>query len=96
MLTSFAAEHIYPTTYSIITQDGTDKEHIDAKEELVRVLPPADGVIRFIHINIEGINPMQGYTGYKLLLNTFRNSRADIFGINELNLDTTQPLIRKS
>ena len=60
------------------------------------VLPPVEGVIRFMHINIGGINSKQGYVEYKLLLNTLRNIKVDVFGINELNLDGTQPIIMKS
>ena len=52
------------------------------------VLPPVDGVIRFTHIKQGGINPRQGYTDYKLLLNIFRNAGVGFFCINELNLDT--------
>ena len=41
------------------------------------------------------INPQQSYTEYKVLLKNFQVVCADVFGVIEHNLDTTQNTIKR-
>ena len=74
MMSFTEQEHSPPISYIITTQDSRDQDHAEiisvdsatTREEMVRVLPPTDGVIRFVHINMGGISQRQGYTKYKL------------------------------
>ena len=56
--------------------------------------PCTEGTIRFIHINTGGISSKKKLAEFKLLLTTISQSQADIYSVNEVNLDTTQAQIK--
>ena len=74
-------------------KDTTDKA-IEAKDTS-RLPPCSVGVIRFIHINTGGVCSKQNFVEYKLLLTNMSIAQADIYSVNEINLDTTQKKIKK-
>ena len=75
-------------------KDTTDKA-IEAKDTS-RLPPCSVGVIRFIHINTGGVCSKQNFVEYKLLLTNMSIAQADIYSVNEINLDTTQKKIKKA
>jgi len=48
------------------------------------------------HINTGGISPKGDFIEYALLLNGLQQLKADIYSVNEHNLDTNQPKIKRA
>ena len=71
------------------TFQDTTNTAIEAKDTS-RLPPCSVGAIRFIHINTGGVCSKQNFVEYKLLLTNMSIAQADIYSVNEINLDTTQ------
>ena len=54
-----------------------------------------EGTVRFIHINTGGISSKKKLVECKLLLTSISQSQADIYSVNEVNLNTTQAQIKR-
>ena len=68
-----------------------------AHTPVVPPLPPCpEGILRFIHINTGGICSTKKLAEFKLLLTNISQSQADIYSVNEVNLDTTQAQIKRT
>ena len=75
-------------------QDHT-KDNTREPQQETSVPPSAKGYIRFLHLNTGGIHPKEGYAEYRVLLNNITLTQADVYGINEHFLDTSQPQIKR-
>lgn len=76
-----------PTSVPTIRNDIIDSKHLPSCPE---------GVVRFIHINTGAVCSKQHFSEFKLLLTNISMSQADIYSVNEHNLNTTQENQKKS
>ena len=61
----------------------------------VTILLPSEEAHRFLHLNTGGISYNAKFVEFKLLVQNIMRFNADIFGINEHTLKTSQTLIKK-
>ena len=89
----------YSQASIIPTLDRPEPRNLKQTPEHTPVVPPLPpctvGTVRFIHINTGGICSKKKLAEFKLLLTNLSQSQADIYSVNEVNLDTTQAQIKK-
>ena len=57
--------------------------------------PYKEGIIHFLHINTEGFCSKKRFVEFKLLLNSILLTQVNIYGVNEINLDTSKATIKR-
>ena len=82
--------------HTVTKRSNATVDNTTEAQDTSRLPPCSVGVIRFIHINTGGVCSKQNFVEFKLLLTNMSIAQADIYSVNEINLDTTQKKIKKS